>query len=303
MNQYRILITFLLILSSQLLIGQEFLASVRVTAPTLQLADQKILESFENAVEEFMNTQKWTDEDYLPEERIKANIQITITEDRSSSNFLVDLGIQATRPVYGSNYETPLISHLDRGVNIIYEQFRPIIPTKDNYTDNLSSILSYYAYIMLALDHDSFSSFGGDPYFLIAQDIVNAIPPGVAATDKGWADPRNTRTRYYIVENALSPRFKAYRKAMYDYHRLALDIMHKDVTTGLNTMTSTLEAINEVDKAYPNTFLIQIFTNTKAGEISNIYQQGDLDTRLKIYGIMTRLDPANSNKYEPIRRG
>lgn len=303
MKRRVVLLIFSLALLPIFMQAQEFLASVRVTAPTLQLADPKILEALENSVEEFLNTQKWTEDDYLPEERIKANIQITITEDRSANNFVIDLGVQATRPVYGSGYESPLISHLDKSIPITFEEFNPIIPTKDNYTDNLSSILSYYAYIMLAMDYDSYEPFGGEPYFLIAQDIVNAVPPGIAASDKGWADPRNTRTRYFIVENALSPRFKAYRRAMYDYHRQSLDLMHKDSETALSTMTTALEAINEVDKNYPNTFLIQIFTNTKAGELSDIYQQGDLDTRLKIYGIMTRLDPANSNKYEPIRRG
>lgn len=283
--------------------SQEFTASVRVTSPTLQIADPKILESLENTVTEFMNTQQWTSEEYLPEERININIQITVTEDRSSNNFLIDLGVQATRPVYGASYETPLISHLEKSVPIVFEQFRPIIPTKDNFTDNLSSVLSFYAYYILALDHDSFSPFGGEDFFLITQDIVNAVPPGMAASDPNWADPRNTRTRYYMVENALNPRFKPFRRAYYDYHRQSLDLMHKDIDTALENMTKALEAINEVDKAYPNTFLVQIFANSKANEISDIFQQGQLNTRLKIYSIMTRIDPANSHKYEPIRKG
>ncbi|MDX1685776.1 MAG: DUF4835 family protein [Saprospiraceae bacterium] len=297
---YSILLTSILFFQAE---GQEFLASVRVTAPTLQIADPKILESLESSVKEFMNTQQWTDDEFLPEERINLNLQITVTEDRSSNSFLIDLGVQATRPVYGSSYETPLISHLEKGVPIGFEQFRPIIPTTDNFTDNLSSILSFYAYYILALDYDSFSPFGGEEYYLIAQDIVNAVPPAVADGDRNWADPRNIRTRYYMVENALNPRFKPFRRAMYDYHRKGLDLMHKNVDSALSTITAALESINEVDKAYPNTFLIQIFANTKANEIAEIYQQGQLDVRLKVYSIMTRIDPANSHKYEPIRRG
>lgn len=282
---------------------QEFNATVRVTAPTLQLADPKVLDNMEKSITEFMNTQQWTDTDYLPEERIKLNMQITISEDRSNSSFLVEFSIQATRPVYGASYETPLISHKEGGVPIEYVEFRPIIQTKDNFTDNLSSILSFYAYYILGLDYDSFAPFGGEEYFLIAQDIVNAVPPGMASADQNWADPRDTRTRYYMVENMLNPRLKPFRQAMYDYHRQGLDLMHKDVDTGLANITTSLEAINEADRSYPNTFLVQIFTNTKAAEVANIFKQGQLDTRLKIYSIMTRLDPANSNKYEPIRRG
>lgn len=301
--RYLILLLGIYIITPLTSTAQEFTASVRVTSPTLQIADPKILESLESSVQEFMSTQQWTDDEYLPEERINLNLQLTITEDRSSTAFLVDIGVQATRPVYGSSYETPLISHLDKGVPIVFEQFKPIIPTTDNFTDNLSSVLSFYAYYILALDADSFSPFGGEEYYLIAQDIINAVPPAMASSDKNWADTRNTRTRYYMVENALNPRFKPFRRAYYDYHRQGLDIMHKDIDSALETMTKSLESINEVDKAYPNTFLVQIFSNTKANEISDIYKQGQLDTRLKIYSIMTRIDPANSHKYEPIRRG
>jgi hypothetical protein len=297
------LVLFATLLSSLTANAQDFLASVRVSAPTLQLADPKVIAALENTVSEFMNTQQWSDNEYLPEERIKCNIQITIKEDRSSSSFVIDLGVQATRPVYGSGYETSLLNHLDKDIPISFEEFKPLLPTKDNFTDNLSSVLSYYAYLIIGLDADSFSPFGGEDHFLIARDIVNSVPPGMAAADKGWADPRNTRTRYFIVENLLNARFKPFRQGMYDYHRKGLDLMHKDVDAGVLSMTKVLEAINEVDKAYPNAFLTQIFTNTKAGEIANIFKPVDLDTRLKVYSIMTRLDPANSAKYEPIRRG
>ena len=300
LSRLTLLVTFISTLS---LHAQDFVASVRVSSPTLQLADPKVITALENTVSEFMNTQQWSENEYLPEERIKCNVQITIKEDRSSNSFLIDFGIQATRPVYGSGYETALLNHLDKDIPIAFEQFKPLLPTKDNFTDNLSSLLSYYAYLILGLDADSFSAFGGEDYYLIARDIVNAIPPGMAAADKGWADPRNTRTRYFIIENMLNARFKPYRQAMYEYHRKGLDLMHKDVDTGIKTMTAALEAINEVDKTYPNAFLTQIFTNTKAGEIANIFKPVDLDTRLKVYSIMTRLDPANSAKYEPIRRG
>ena len=296
-------LTFFLLLTCLGLRAQEFDANVRVTAPTLQLADPKILDQLKARVEEFMNTTQWTDDTYLPEERIKLNIQITITEDRTVNNFLIDFGIQATRPVYGAGYESPILSHLDKAVAIEFEEFRPIIATENNYTDNLSSILSFYSYLVLGLDGDSFSSFGGEPYFLICQEIVNSIPPGVTRVDRGWADPRNTRTRYYIIENLLNPRLKNFRQGMYDYHRKGLDLMHKDPEGGKATMAKVLKDIDEINNSYPNQFLIQVFANTKASEITSVFQVGELKDRLQIYTIMSRIDPANSSKYEPIRKG
>lgn len=283
--------------------AQEFIATVRVTAPTLQLADPKILQQLQNRVEEFMNTNQWTKDDYLPHEKIKLNLQITISKDVSVNNFLVDLGIQATRPVYESTYETPIFSHLDRDLAIVFEEFKPITATQNNFNDNLSSILSYYAYLVLGLDRDSFSPSGGEEYFRFCQEIVNSVPPAMADLDKGWANPRDIRTRYYIIDNLLNPRMKLFRQGFYEYHRKGLDLMTTNIEEAKKNMASVITDIDDLNTKYPNTFIIQIFANTKAAEITNIFQVGEQKERFDIYTKMSRIDPANSQKYEAIRRG
>jgi len=274
-----------------------------VTAPTLQLADPKILTQLQNRVEEFMNTNQWTKDDYLPHEKIKINLQITISKDVSVNNFLVDLGVQATRPVYGASYETALLSHLDRDIAIVFEEFKPITATQGNFNDNLSSILSYYAYLILGLDRDSFSPSGGDPFFKICQEIVNSVPPSMTAIDKGWANPRNTRTRYYVIDNILNPRMKLFRQGLYDYHRQGLDLMSSNIAKGKESIANVIKDIDDLNTKYPNTFMIQIFANTKAAEITNIFQKGEQKERFEIYTRMARIDPANTQKYEAIRKG
>lgn len=284
--------------------AQEFNATVRVTAPTLQLADPKIINLLQQRVDEFMNTNKWTDDTYEPEERINLNLQITITKDLSANQFRVDLGVQATRPVYGSGYESPIFAHLDKDVAIAFEEFKPIVATKNQFVDNLSSILSFYAYLVIGLDRDSFSPFGGSDYLLFCQEIVNAVPPSVArGLDQGWANPRDNQTRFFIIDDILNPKMKGFRQGFYDYHRKGLDLMHNDAAAGKSKMKEYLVTLDELNQSYPNTFIMRIFANTKASEITTVFQVGEQRERFEIYNIMSRIDPANSSKYEPIRRG
>lgn len=292
---------FLLAVGS--LSSQEFDATVRVTAPTLQLADPAIIQQLQQRVEEFMNTHQWTEDTYEAEERIKLNLQITITKDLQVNQFRVDLGISATRPVYNSSYESPILTHLDRDVAITFEEFKPIVATKNQFVDNLSSILSYYAYLVLGLDGDSFEEYGGNKYLLYCQEIVNAVPPATTRLDGGWANPRNTETRYYIIDDLLNPKMRGFRRGFYTYHRKGLDLMYDNLEEGKNNITTFLNEMDDLNQSYPNMFITRIWANTKAAEITNIFSVGNQKDRFQIYTIMTRIDPANSSKYEPIRRG
>ena len=208
--------------------------------------------------------------------------------------------MQAVRPVYGSEYVTPLISYNDRDFTFVYEQFQPIQYSQNAYNDNLSHVLSFYAYIILGLDYDSFSAYGGELYFQTAQDIVNAVPSGAAAQNPGWQSLDGNRNRYWIVENILSPRTRSYRQAMYDYPRQALDLMHKDVAAGRLIMLQALEDLNSVNQSYPNAMILQMFSLAKDDEIIEIFRRGTRQEKTRVVQIMAKIDPSNASKYRRI---
>ncbi len=284
------------------LIAQEFQFNVSVNTPQLKRTDPQVFKDLENAITDFLNTQKWTDDVYEPEERIQGNIQINIKEELSQNEFTAELQIQASRPVFGGSYNTVLLSHADKNLVFTYEQFQPLQYTQNAFNDNLTSILSFYAYTILGIDYDSYSPFGGEQYYQTANDIISTIPSGLTGKYKGWRSSDGNRNRYWVIESTLSPRARNYRQAMYDYHRLGLDMMHSDQETAKSIILQAIEQIGTVNKAYPQAMIIQMFANAKAAEIVEIFKEGSSQQKTKIRQLMSKMDAANANKYKAIGR-
>ena len=284
------------------LFAQELEFNVSVNTPRLQKTDPQVFKDLEVAITDFMNTRKWTEDVYEPEERIQGNIQINIKEELSQNEFSAEIQIQASRPVFGGTYQSVLLSHADKNVIFTYEQFQPLQYTQNAFNDNLTSILSFYAYTILGMDYDSFSPFGGEKYFQTANDIISTVPSSVTGKYKGWRASDGNRNRYWIIENILSARARNYRQAMYDYHRLGLDMMHTDEETAKSVLFQAIEQIGAVNKSYPNAMIIQMFANAKAAEIVEVFKEGSTQQKTKVRQIMSKMDAANANKYKAIGR-
>ncbi len=283
--------------------AQELVFDVQVNAPALQLADPKIFKELESKLIDFLNNRKWTDEDYEDHERIKCNLNVTIRTELSATAFDADITIQASRPVFGSSYETPLLDHIDKEMTFGFEETTPVIFSEVIFNDNLTSTLAFYVYYILGLDHDSFMLYGGDEYFQKASEIANTVPSEYQKqTQSGWSPNANGRNRYFMIENILSPRSRPYRKAIYDYHRLGLDQMHNDPTVGKGSIVDALKEVEQVSNEYVNSMIVQMFANAKAQELNDIFAVADRNQKNEVYRIMTGIDPANRNKYIPIRR-
>jgi hypothetical protein len=294
----KLILTGILLCSLFALQAQELEVIVRTNTQKLQQADPQIFETLAGAIEEFMNNQKWTDDVFEPEERIKANILITVQEEISQVAFKADIAVQASRPVYNSNYETPLLNYIDKGVAFTYEPFQPIQFSENRFNDNLSSCLAFYAYIILGLDYDSFAAFGGEPFFQTAQEIVNTVPDGAPP---GWRAIAGDPSRFFLIENLLSPRVRPFRQAWYEYHRQGLDVAANDVSTCRAIIAASMEQFRDVDQAYPNSMIIQTFSDTKADEIMEIFKRGTAQEKNKVVQTMTRLDASNTTKFRALK--
>lgn len=297
----RFFLSFLMVLMSLPFFAQELNAKITINTPKLQTADPKVFESLKTAMQEFFNNTRWTDDIYETSERINININMTITEELSATEFNADFSIQASRPIYGSDQETVTFTHLDNNFKFIYEQFQPLIFTQNTYADNLTSLLSFYAYIVVGLDYDSFSPYKGEKYFQAAQEIMSNVPEGVKRNYAGWRSIEGNRNRYWLVENLLTPRVQPMRQAWYDYHRLGLDKMHEEAVVGRTIILQSLETILNVDKTYPNSMIMQVFSNSKGQELIDIFAQGTREEKNRVIEIMTKIDAANSRKFTALR--
>lgn len=300
----RLIYYFLFFLLGVMITGslsaQEIVFDVRITTPTLQLVDPKVFKTMEAQVIELVNTRRWTENEYLPDERIKCNVQINITKEQSETSFEAELTIQATRPVYGSNYETILLNHVDRDFTFSFEEARPLIYSENQYTDNLTHVLAFYVYLILGLDNDSFSPFGGDQMYIKAQEIISVVPG--SNPPRGWRANDGNRNRYWLAENIQSPRVRSFRKSFYDYHRLGLDVMHKDAVAGRAAISEALDEIEKVNVSYPSAPILIAFVNAKSSELVDIFIQAPPPEKQKVYRVLTKIDPSAAARIPELRR-
>lgn len=281
--------------------AQELNLTIQVIHPRLQIADPQIFENMKKEVTNFFNNTKWTEDEYEEFEKIEGNLNITITEELSATSFTADFALQGIRPVYNSNYKTQTLNYVDKGISFGYRENQPILNSRSNFIDPLSSLLTYYAYLLVGFDHDTFSSFGGDSYFQLARNIISNIPNGVAA-GTGWdSNTRSNTSRFNVIDNLLDPRVRPYRQAIYEYHIQSLDQMHEDPGKSRAVMLSAITAIGEVNRAVLNSGILQMFSDCKREEIIQIFIGGDRGQQSKVYDIMVAVDPARATDYAKIR--
>lgn len=281
--------------------AQEFNLEVRVNAPALKIADPRSVVALEKAINEFFNDRKWTSDEYETEERIEGNIQINIKDDPQANSFVADMFITSGRPVYNSNYTTPILNHVDRDISFQYSEQDPLRDNRSVFTDNLSSILTFYAYVILGFDYDSFAMNGGDEHFKTANNIVANIPPNVSSSDRNWSSLGGDRNRYWLIENVLNPRMRRYRQAYYDYHRKGLDRMTEDAIVSKAIMLSSLKEVAAVNETYPNAMLLQMFSNSKRSEILEVFKNSTKSEQRQVFDIMSKIDPAQSDFLKELR--
>jgi hypothetical protein len=296
MNMKKLLI-ILCVIITQVSSAQELNCVVSVLTPQIQATDKTIYETLKTNIREFMNNRKWTGDKFLNQERIECSIVITISERTGVDQFKATIQIQARRPVYKSSYSTPVINHLDQDFTFKYIQDQVIDFDEANNTFNLTSVLAYYAYIIIGMDYDTFSPEGGTLFYQKAQNIVNNSQSSV---DRGWKSFEGNRNRYWLVENFLNPTFKPVRSCLYTFHRLGLDQMSVNATEARTTISTSLKDMKPVYQDKPNSFLMQVFFNTKADEIVNLYSGATQEEKMDMIPVLSLIDPANIAKYEGI---
>jgi hypothetical protein len=152
-------------------------------------------------------------------------------------------------------------------------------------------------YIFLALDADSYSKFGGTPYYEKARAVVNAAQ---STPDKGWKAFETMKNRYWLVENMLNSAYSPLREGIYQYHRLGLDIMTENLDLGRSAVNDCLENFQRANREKPGLFTIQLMMDAKRDEIINVYTQASPMDKTKAVNILKEIDPANSSKYQQI---
>jgi len=276
--------------------AQELNCQVTVNSDQVGQTNQQIFRTLERSLNDFVNKTKWTNRVYKENERVNARMFITVTQ-YESDRFEANIQIQSTRPVFGTSYESPVFNYKDNAFNFQYQEFEPLVYNPNSFDSNLVGVISYYVYIILGLDADTFSLEGGNDYYRLAQNIVTQAQ---SSSFGGWSQETGDRSRFELVDNLLNNAFREYRIAMYNYHRKGLDILADNNSTGKQIIAGSLRLFEPLISRRPNAFLIQTFFDAKSEEIQNIFSDGPKVDIVKLKETLNKVAPFYSGTWNEI---
>jgi hypothetical protein len=282
------------------LYAQDLNARVQVLSPKIQTTNKRIFQTLENAMKDFLNGRKWSADQIGPAEKIDCNFLLNITAWDGNSTFSAELQVQSSRPIYNSTYTSTLFSINDKDIDFTYTEGQTIDFNAQNFQSNLSSIMAYYAYIILGFDYDSFSRYGGTPYFANAQTVVvNAQ----SSSYNGWkAFDSNNFNRYWLSENLVNKTYIPLRSFYYDYHRKGLDLMVDNAEMARRNIDAILPVLTQLDRQRLGATLPTIFFTAKEDELIGVYSGAPAAEKLAAYNILVQADPSNGPKYQALQK-
>lgn len=290
--------------------AQEMLATVEVMSTRIQGADPKVFTSLKSALTEFINNRKWTSDIYAPNEKIECSFFLNLTEMVGAPEdniFKGTLTVQATRPVYNTNYNTTTFNFLDREISFKFDPSQVIIFDEnrvagtDAIVANLPATIAYYVYMILGFDYDAFSPSGGETYFKRAQNIVMNAPED-SRLISGWKSNVSRKTnRFWLVEQVLDPKFQELRRFWYDYHIHGLDKMRSEPDKAISTILPYFEKFKRINLENPSSIYLMTVMNIKSSEFVNILGRIPQAQRQSAIEALSEVDVTNASKYRAVR--
>ena len=281
-----------------IILSQELNCKVNVNYSSIPSANREMFNSMRQSIYEFMNNTNWTNDIFENEERIDCTILIRIDQQLSTDEYAGSISIQSSRPVFKTLYNSPILNILDNQFRFRYVEFETLEFNENTHLSNLTSVLAYYAYIVLGMDYDTFSLKGGDMFFKKAEKIVSNAQNDNNAT--GWKSFEGLSNRYWLVENLLSADFQNMRTFYYKYHREGLDNFTEKPDFVREYISEAIISLTEPFNQRPRGYLFQLFFDTKTDEIVNIFSQGNLMQADELVNLLNRMSITNADKWQKI---
>lgn len=253
--------------------SQEILSTVQVSAQQLGGSNQQVYKTLEKSVRDFINNTSWTGKKLQNFEKIKANFAMVISE-RNGNIFKGNLIVQFVRPVYGSTYESPMLNLNDTKFSFEYAENENLIFNERQFSGkNLTDVISYYIYLILGYDADSFQTNAGTQWFAKSQTIAqNAQNRGY----EGWAQVEGPKARLTLVNELLNTNMNQLRASYYAYHRVGLDnLYNQDPTLGKKAIFDALMRLKMYENSFQQNYPFNLFIDAKSDEIYNIFNSSN----------------------------
>lgn len=294
-----ILIIVLMAVLSVSSTAQELNCQVQVDYSQVQGTNTSIFKTLETAISEYINTRKWSNAQIAANEKIDCRMFFTI-KSYEDAKLTGELQIQSSRPVYNSTYTTTLLNFKDTKIEFEYLEGQPLIFSENSMESNLTAILNFYVYLILAIDFDSFSERGGNGFYDQARNVVQMAQ---SSNESGWRAFEDTKNRSAVLNAYTEPSTARYRDLLYQYHRLGLDEMSISPDKGRAAITTSLEALDKIAEVAPMSAVLSMFKDTKLDELVNVYTKGTQDERKRVYDLLYKIYPTETTRLEMIKKG
>lgn len=300
MNRLTSILLLLLAILPATAVAQELNCDVEVNSSQLQNTGSKqIFETLQGAINDYMNTTKFTNAQFAANEKIDCKLFLTVKE-YEDSKITGDLQIQSTRPVYNSTYTSTVLNFKDTKIEFTYQENEPLIFNETNMESNLTAILNFYAYLIIALDFDTFSPRGGDPYWERVEQVVRLAQ---SSGETGWKQFEDNKNRAAVLSAYTDPATSAMRDMLYTYHRRGMDEMSVSPDKGRASITESLSTLKKVFDVAPMSVGLSMFKDAKLDELVNVYTKSPQDERDRVYELLYALYPTEQTRLNMIKAG
>ncbi len=278
--------------------AQELNCTVEVNSSSIEGTSKSVFETLQQSVTEYMNDNKWTNAVFSPNEKIECRMFFTIKEYQDD-RLKGDLQVQLSRPVYNSTYTTTLFNFKDTRVEFDYREGDPLVFNENSWDSNLTGILNYYAYLLLAIDFDSFSPMGGQPYY---DKCASVVQMAQSSGEIGWRTFEDTKNRAAVLSAYTDSNTAGMRQLLYDYHRKGLDEMVTSPDKGRAVITASLSELEKVHENVPMSVALSIFRDSKLDELVNVYSKAPQTERDQVYKLLEPIYPTDRERLEKIKK-
>lgn len=299
-NPHR-LVTIILFLVMSAAVGsaQELNCKVELNTDQVQGTNKSTFQTLEQAINEYMNTNVFTSAQFAANEKIECRLLFTIKEVNDNV-YTGDLQIQALRPVYNSSYTTTPLNFKDTKIEFSYQEGEPLTFSKTAMESQLTAILNFYAYLVLAIDFDTFAPRGGEPCWDMLKQIVQMAQ---SSGETGWKAFEDTKNRSAVLSAYTDVNTSPLRDLLYQYHRQGLDQMSVSPDKGRANITSTLDILKKVYDIAPMSVGLSMFKDAKLDELVNVYSKAPAEERAQAYKILQEIFPTEQSRLEEIKNG
>ena len=278
----------------------ELNCEVEVNSDKITSGSKDIFNELKQSVTDYMNMTKWTNATFGTNEKINCKLMFTLSSwDQATGVMQGDLQIQSQRPVFNSSYTTAIINFRDTKISFSFETGPQLVFSELEMEDNLTAILNFWAYMIIAMDFDSFELHGGDPYYERAAQVVRLAQ---TSSESGWKAFEDNTNRNAVLSAFTDNQTAQIRQMLYDYHRMGLDQMVVTVDKGRSTITHTLENLAKIYEVAPMSVCLTMFKDAKLDELINIYSKANTTEKESVYEMLYQVYTSETTRLDQIKK-